>query len=161
MLILKIKISHCNDHNLDEVLTFEDDDVSIIKIDLKTNLENSFNNAVHLMKKNLYPSSEIDINVELISSNFLNTPEAIKNFNAYNKTFINELSTHTKAQRNFFNSTFELDEDDVLPGFNNYIEREKAFNRIKSGISYWDKHQDFFSKLNKKKENHKSPSSKP
>jgi hypothetical protein len=149
---LNIIINHCDDKSLEENIYIEESSIGMIKVTLKTHIESSFDNATHLKKRNLYPSSNLNMKVKLISSSFITSEESILGFNNYNIWFINELESRSKTKNLFLDKKIAVDEDDVIPSFSNYMEREKCFNKIRSAFTRWKAEQEIFLNPNKKKE---------
>lgn len=160
MYKITIKINHCDDKKLEEVRTFESDDIDELKIDLKSCIETSFDNASHLLQKKLYPKKQLDMSLDIISSNFFKSEKAIQNFLNYNKNYIENLKTKSTSHGFFTKNSLILEEEDVIPSYTNYIEREKAFNKVKSQYKRWTEEQEIFCKSSngKKKEVNKTSS---
>lgn len=149
---LDIIINHCDDKQLELHIHLEEDSMDMIKVILKTHIENSFDNAAHLLKRNLYPSSKLNMKVQLKSSNFIKSEKAIASFNNHNLLFINELISKSNIHPLFSREKIKIDEEDIIPGFSNYMEREKCFNKIRSGFTKWKADQDYFLNNKQKKE---------
>jgi hypothetical protein len=149
---LNIIINHCDDKSLEEDIYIEESSVYMIKVTLKTRLESSFDNATHLKKRNLYPSDKLNMKVKLVSSDFITNENSISNFNNYNISFINELISKSTTEILFLDEKINIDEEDIIPSFSNYMEREKCFQKIRSAFSKWKSDQDVFLTPNQKKE---------
>lgn len=160
MFKITIKIEHAKDDILEENVTFESEDINELKLELKAHIENSFENASHLLKKGLYPKKEIDMSLSIVSNNFFKSEKAINTFLSFNKTYIDNLKTRKTSHPFFSKNDNDVDEEELIPSYTNYIEREKAHNKIRLQFKIWTEEQDLYEKLNKKKETNKASSPK-
>lgn len=144
MYKLSFNIRHGNSEKFLDQCEIEAENKKDLEEEFFVSIMNSYDNALNLLHRKLYPTDKLSLKLEYVESNFLNDPNHIVLFLEKGNKYIFDLMNRKNKSKYFSKKTLNIKPEYLIESIMHYSQLEKIRAKVGYTLKIWEKEKKEF-----------------